>query len=573
MIEFIQLTMTRFMSYRRTQTIRLADQGLVGIFGPNMYGKSAISEALLWCLFGKTLRGLKHDEVVNRFARKNCKVEVLFRIHKVFWLVRRYRRHHQHSNKVHLYRDGKVLTFHSDLDTQAKLEGVLGCDFNAFVNATVFGGFEAGGRKQFALLTDAEQKSLLDSFLRFERFDGAVERAKIQRVRVEQELQTVAIRQSDLQNSLTPLRDLIEFHRRAEKHRKEGVLAEIGILKERLKRLQVPADVGRELRQAEKSLEQKAASLGGIQSEIQRTERELRKLHSSLKQREGLVGKVCTACGQKIRGKAFRLHVSGEIQSAGHALASLGKKADEARKEAKYGRKILKRLQEQETQRIRQIGKRRELGGKLRELQGSPTPSSPELDQLCIQYSRTLSSTLVLAQQEKRIEQQIQDYRFWEVGFGNRGVKALIFRDVLPLLNQQLRRYCAKIFGDTTEIQFSPTKQTKTGTERELFHIAYRSPSGSSSYVGESSGGRRRVDVCILLVLSWLARASNLLFVDEFLDHLDAPGRERALGILAEQRRSVFVVTHEPSLKSQFEKVWTVTKTDRSSRLETSREV
>jgi ATPase subunit of ABC transporter with duplicated ATPase domains len=164
----------------------------------------------------------------------------------------------------------------------------------------------------------------------------------------------------------------------------------------------------------------------------------------------------------------------------------------------------------------------------------------------------------------------VKDYRFWEEGFGPRGVKALIIREILPTLNHKLAGYSREIFGDGTTIQLSATQETKTGEERELLNLQYNSPSGASSYIGESSGGRRRADLCVLLVFSWLARASNILFVDEMLDHLDAGGRERALSILQEQRGSVFIVTHERGLKSQLAKTWTVIKEHKASRVEFS---
>ena len=157
---------------------------------------------------------------------------------------------------------------------------------------------------------------------------------------------------------------------------------------------------------------------------------------------------------------------------------------------------------------------------------------------------------------------------FWEVGFGNRGVKTLIMKQLLPSLNQKLKEYGQEIFQSKVELEFRLNKKTKRGDNRELLHLHYQSKRNSPSYVGESSGGRRRVDICVLLVFAWLARVSNLLLVDELLDGLDDAGRESVLAILARQRGTILVISHERDLKSKIGKVWTVTKQDGASTLE-----
>ncbi|GAI86651.1 unnamed protein product [marine sediment metagenome] len=65
MIDFTYLFLTNFMSFKKA-SLPLADQGLVLIEGSNLdsdasdsngSGKSALTEALTWCLWGKTVRG------------------------------------------------------------------------------------------------------------------------------------------------------------------------------------------------------------------------------------------------------------------------------------------------------------------------------------------------------------------------------------------------------------------------------------------------------------------------------------------------------------------------------------
>jgi len=185
-----------------------------------------------------------------------------------------------------------------------------------------------------------------------------------------------------------------------------------------------------------------------------------------------------------------------------------------------------------------------------------------------LKYSKSMSRFLVSQFEKKSLDQRIKDLQFWVAGFGNQGVKALVVREALPAMNKKLNEYAQEIYNGTVEMKFEPTRRTKSGEERELFHLRYKSKFGSSSYDGESTGGRKRVDVCILLVFSWISSVCNILLVDELLDSIDSSGREAILRILSGLRGTVLVVTHEKELKAKFEKVWTVVKRKGVSHLE-----
>ena len=66
-------------------TVSLANRGLLLIEGQNDddesansngAGKSSLVDALCWCLFGVTARGVSGDAVINKKAKKECVVGV-----------------------------------------------------------------------------------------------------------------------------------------------------------------------------------------------------------------------------------------------------------------------------------------------------------------------------------------------------------------------------------------------------------------------------------------------------------------------------------------------------------------
>lgn len=590
MIIFRKLVLNNFMSYKGKTVVHLSGQGVVRIEGrnlddagatSNMAGKSAIIEALLWCLFGKTLRGLKHDGIINRRAKRNCSVTCEFRIGNGIFHIQRFRRS-ENGNGLRIHRDGRLLNWRRQGNTQERLERILDTDFQAFVNSTVFGGFD-GARRQFALLADSDQKKILDSFLRFERFELALERTKhfLSIARQTATENTIALtEQSGLVNTykekVAALLTSTNILRDRERRERKRLISELRSIKP-VDTLQYDSGIEEASGRVE-SLTTKLSRLQGSQDVARRS---LNKLKKAVSNRKSMVGKRCPTCGQLIKLPASGLedHLRMEMGSVRNIIEGCEVKIARLERRVTHWRKELKRLTTKKElknktkllreMRKKEIGRRLKVGPQAKSSADAQSPVFEQLDETRQLYSKALSRYLVMQQKDVELTRRIKDLTFWEVGFGNKGVKTIVMREMLPSMNARLKQYAAQMFRSQIELEFRPSRTTKRGDERELFHLHYKSRLNSTSYAGESSGGRRRIDICVLLVFAWLARCSNLLLVDELLDGLDESGRQTTLDILSRQRGTVFVITHSRQLKSSIGRVWTVVKKNGISRLET----
>jgi Herelleviridae exonuclease len=550
----------------------------------NMAGKSSILDAITWCFFGKTLRNLKHDSVVNRFHKRNCFVTTFFHKSDVSYRATRYRRHTKYRNRLLLWRGERPISFRkgSDKRTQAKLESILGFDFQSFTHTAIF-----GGPRPFALLTDAEQKKILESFLHFEKFEIALRRTKellsetIDR-RNDHERRTLQLR-GDIQE----IRGRLGSLTRADQVGKRESERERTKIKQRLKKLsrlfpertlrKASEKARREVEVAGEKVEILVTSLAKAGAKKRLLRQRLESLKKTIANRKlGKIGELCPVCRRPFDLKTtvkYVGHLISERRGVRSELKQQKKRLRKLERRLLYARKVLKRVHKREadihTRRQISESSRRELEIQLGKFSaGAPTPFAEEIRKLSLKYSKGVSKLLVKQFEQKSLDQRIKDLQFWVQGFGNQGVKALVVRESLPAMNRKLKEYTRKIFGGTVEMRFEPTKRIKSGEDRELFHLKYKSRFGSSSYIGESSGGRRRVDIAILLVFSWLSNACNLLLVDELLDGLDSSGRESILNILSSLRGTVLVITHEKEMKAKFRKVWTVVKRKGISHLE-----
>jgi DNA repair exonuclease SbcCD ATPase subunit len=178
-MQIVKIVAENFLSFERFE-LELADRGLLCIEGENAdmggsngSGKSSIFEALIWCFFGVTSRGIKAGEVVRRDSKNqpvgNTAVIVQVDLDGTDLLVARHRDHKKYGNKMLLVANGQELTMGGDKETQQRLQQMLQIDYGSFVSAVMFPQGAAG----FAGLADAEQKAILERVLAVGRFADA----------------------------------------------------------------------------------------------------------------------------------------------------------------------------------------------------------------------------------------------------------------------------------------------------------------------------------------------------------------------------------------------------------------
>lgn len=174
--------------------IDLIDRGLVLIQGENSddtsavsngAGKSSIADALCWALYGKTARGLAGDAVVNRTAKKDCRVVVNLEEGNDQYSIIRYRKDSTDKNllRFHYWPNGVVdksvtvvtLTEGTEKLTQDKIERVLGCSYEVF-RAAIYAGQE--GFPDLPGMTDKQLKIMIEEAAGITVLERAYEEAR-----------------------------------------------------------------------------------------------------------------------------------------------------------------------------------------------------------------------------------------------------------------------------------------------------------------------------------------------------------------------------------------------------------
>ncbi len=183
--------------------LKLDKRGLVFVEGVNEddptvdsngAGKSALFEALVWGLYGKTIRPCDADGVVNVKAAKGQGTSVIVSLEAdngTTYTIRRYRKDATFKNRVMLFSYAKGTTVEVNLsrqdnkETDALIVDLLKMDYTTFVNTVFFG---QGLVSRFAGMTDREKKEVLERVIGLEDYTRAASLASARAVSAQQEI-------------------------------------------------------------------------------------------------------------------------------------------------------------------------------------------------------------------------------------------------------------------------------------------------------------------------------------------------------------------------------------------------
>ena len=272
----LRLSVENFLCYREgVPTLDFTGIHLACLCGPNGHGKSALLDAITWCLWGRA-RGKTHDGLIS-YGADQCRVELDFLARDTS-----YRAVRTHARGGGRRRQGvtdlQLLVLRADTpdpitgnhirETQAKIDQLLGMDYDTFINSA----FLLQGRAdEFSNKTPADRKAVLAKILGLEGYDRL---QALARVRLEESKTNAA----SVEGALGQMRSQIE---------EIGDLsAALGEVDERLGRLSLQLAERRlendELRNKVTELQTRSRQLAEAQVQMLTWRQEISQLESAL---------------------------------------------------------------------------------------------------------------------------------------------------------------------------------------------------------------------------------------------------------------------------------------------------
>lgn len=180
-----------FMGVQGPQLLRFDEltDGIWYLEGENGAGKSTILEAIVWCLFGQTIRNdMKVDDIVNDVVGKNCKVTLAYGNGWIFERFRKagkdclgYDNNPVSGNGVKCYFNG---AYRPDMEkgepkaTQRKINDLLGIDYDKFIKTQIMG---QNLTANFITADEKARRAMIEDMLGMERFDSYLEEVRAEK--------------------------------------------------------------------------------------------------------------------------------------------------------------------------------------------------------------------------------------------------------------------------------------------------------------------------------------------------------------------------------------------------------
>ncbi len=194
----LKLTLSGFLSYREPVTLDFTPLTLACISGPNGAGKSSLLDAITWALFGQARQ--RGDAVIHTSPDvKAAEVVLTFTYEDNVYKVRRQRERNKSTLlEFHIQTAGgqwKPLTERTLRDTQARIEETLRMDYDTFIHASFF---LQGEADKFSRERPTKRKEVLTRILGLQVWETYRQRAAERRRAVEEEIQRLDARMSDM---------------------------------------------------------------------------------------------------------------------------------------------------------------------------------------------------------------------------------------------------------------------------------------------------------------------------------------------------------------------------------------
>jgi len=494
----------------KSQTLRLADfEGIIFIEGKNKdtggsngAGKSLIIEAVVYGLFGRTLRKSTEDAMVNTDTGKNLSVTLYSDEYDL--VIKRTRR----PTSLKASFKGNDITKENANATQAEINRVLGTDFKTFAASIAFGQHV---NIDFLSAPAEDKRSIIKHFL---SLDDLFEwRDRIRPIKAEYKnkasvasalIESLSAEQDQIQRELEQCKDSVEIPSVS----LEDVLAD-----------------EKKVRDFEKTY-----SFVGVEL------KEVKLKYNTIKYKldQGVYTRIekCNACQQSVEKTQTKEDIKKLETQAGILKSSIEK--------LKETRESIRKNIEEVTPKISS-----EEYSKNIELYNLYTRKK-ELKKT-LNNNKTKIETLEKECNEATIDYEVM--RFWEKAFSEQGVIKYVIRNILDYFNTKCNEYLSLLSNGTYSVNFDEELSETIYINGRIIH-----------HCSLSGGQKRRVNLAVMLALQSLLTftgktTSNILFLDEITENLDAEGYNGLYILLSalKKEKTIFLITHSEYLKSLLE--------------------
>lgn len=239
-----------------------------------------------------------------------------------------------------------------------------------------------------------------------------------------------------------------------------------------------------------------------------------------------------------------------------------------ARVEERYAKELadLDRARAVEVSRLEERGA--QLEASIAKMRVEVNPHVEARDRAARAEADQIAKNEELSREVKDLAEKIDMFDFWARGFGREGIQAALLHDFCRVFTSEVNDTLTQMgLGMSAELSPAKVLKSKKDEVRDQLDYRIRTTIGEMEYAELSGGEKVRIDLASMLALNLIASRHfkiedglfGILVLDEIFSSLDEAGVEVVYQIISGfTARSVYVISHDPSMKSMFDKVLTV---------------
>ena len=548
MLKFIRIIIEGFASYEGYNELDLCPNSAVVIKAPNGSGKSTIFSSLVWCLYGKTIKGVSDVNTKKKYRTKEYKgtrVTTYFQKDGDVYMVTRCQNYTGNledgtkgRDRLQIIKNAEVVDIKSKPRLQEYLVQELGLSYPLFMNSIMFG----QGMKKLIQETNSDKKKIFEEVFNLNYLNIAKNIAQKGKSQIQGQVELCRSEYNSINREYESCREtyleLKGSEEAFDKRRNKDIKEKQG-----------------NIRSLEKEIRYKKDGLGSlklVEDEIQANKLQEKALKEKLEAArnisnqplEDVIDNIILLLEKNKVKKALQ-----KVKTIKKAYSDIERYSDERDKVLNILSKL--RTKEREVQRAKYILDN--LTSKLKEAKRELARLESNTDQKVNspKYKKKAKSLKIKLKEQKAIleqkEKELEDYE-WLLNdpLSNKGIKAFLFDSCLGQLNDTLEKY-AEVLGFRIffEVDLESTKKdfvTLIEMDGEIYDY------------DELSGGQQQLcNVAMAFAMNESLTASkdiNIAFLDEVFESLSMDNVEIVIGLIKKtfEEKVLFLITHHESI-------------------------
>ena len=584
-IKLKKLSFSNLFSYGENNVIHFDKTRMTQLTAPNGSGKSSIALILQETLFNKNIKGIKKNDLLNRWSKsKTWESELEFSVNASEYVISVKRT--GATTKVLLLENGIDISDHKVLDTYKKIQNIIGVDFEIFSQLTYQSSIDL---LDFLKATDTNRKKFLINLFNLEKYVNIGDTIKIKFNSIDREAAKTSGEMKSINDFLNNVTIPIKQTEEELPVINEALQQQVGVLDEQIRNHeQICKKIDKNNMHISERQNLKFMMKMPIPAKFEKTEmyervkqdlllhrnefKQLKKELDSIDDRD-----VCPTCGQAIdnikarqmkvdlKNRIYitesntRLHEDNiKILEEEIRVVQREQRAYDANQRAIEDFEQLTQLIDPEIQKdypnIDDIKNKR--NALLQEYKNEKS----KYDQL-VNFNKQVGVTnsKILALEEQRedflnrqnvvknatikLTKSLNNLNILKKAFSTSGIVAFKLENLTKELQNTINHYLSLLSDGQFQIRFALNK--------EKLNIVVIN-NGEATPIETVSGGEfSRIQTAILLairsLLSKLGGSSiNLLFLDEITGVLDDEGKDKLIEVLrTEDELNVFLISHD----------------------------